>query len=81
MQPCAWVTVNGRPAIIMTADRVGPVVGATVKVAVPGPVVVAPPAVTVIQSTLLVADHEQPAAVPRDDPVWLKTLLFKHVDR
>jgi hypothetical protein len=59
------------------ADRVGPEAGETVNVAVPGPVVLVPPPVTVIQSTLLTADHVQPAVVvtptfpvPPSGPVW-----------
>jgi hypothetical protein len=71
------VTVKGFPAIVSVADRVGPLVGATVTETEPGPVTLAPPPEMVIQSTLLDAAHVHPLVVvtatvpvPPSDPVW-----------
>jgi hypothetical protein len=71
------VTVNGFPAIVRVADRVGPLVGATVNETAPGPVELAPAPATVIQSTLLDAVHEHALVVvtatvpvPPSDPTW-----------
>ncbi len=69
--------MKGSPAIVSTAERVGPPVGATVNVTVPGPVVELSPEVIRTQSALLEAAHVHPAPVvtatvpaPPSDPVW-----------
>jgi hypothetical protein len=55
--------MSGFPAIVSVADRVGPVVGATVNDTAPGPVELVPAPATVIQSTLLDAVHVHPPVV------------------
>jgi hypothetical protein len=55
------LTVNVRPAIVSVPDLPDPVVAATLNWTTPLPLPLAP-SVTVIQSALLAAVHEQPAA-------------------
>jgi hypothetical protein len=47
VQPCPWMTVTFWPATLIVADRVGPFVGATVNVTVPGPVTLAPAVIVI----------------------------------
>jgi hypothetical protein len=60
VQPCPWLTVNVRPAIVSVPDRLGPLVAATVKLTVPFPEPLAPD-VMVIHETFRVAVQAQPA--------------------
>jgi hypothetical protein len=67
VQPCPWLTVKVRPAIVSVPERDGPVVDATVKLTVPFPVPLAPDAI-VIHASLLAADqaHPDPAVTPTE---------------
>ena len=57
--PAACETANSRFAIAIVPVRAAPVLAATVNITVPFPLPVAPD-VTVIQGTVLLADHAHP---------------------
>jgi hypothetical protein len=61
VQPCPWLTVKVRPAIVSVPDRAGPVVAATVKATVPLPLPLAPDVIE-IHGWLLTAVHAHPLA-------------------
>lgn len=61
VQPCPWLTVKVRPAIVTEPDRFGPVVAATERPTVPPPLPLDPD-VTVIQDVSLDAVQLHPAA-------------------
>jgi hypothetical protein len=63
VQPCPWLTVNVRPAIVSVPERPGPVVAAALNVSVPFPVALAAD-VIVSHAALLVAVQPQPAPAP-----------------
>jgi hypothetical protein len=65
VQPCPWLTVNVRPAIVSVPDRAGPLVAATLKVTLPAPLPFAP-AVIVIHGALFDAVHAQPPPAATD---------------
>jgi hypothetical protein len=73
VQPCPCTTVTFWPATVIVPDRVGPVVGAAVKVTVPDPLPLAPDAM-VIQGALLDAVHAHPP------PVVTETVPFPPAD-
>jgi hypothetical protein len=85
-QPCPWLTVNVRPAIVIVPERDGPLVPSTVKLTVPLPL---PPGgfdVIRIQSTLLLACQLQPppavtetVPLPPDDGTFCESGEIENV--
>ena len=65
VQPCPWLTVTVRPAIVSVVERAAPPVPATVKRTVPLPLPLCP-SVMVTHSALLAAFQGQPVAVDTD---------------
>ncbi len=59
VQPCPWLMVKVRPAIVIVPDRPGPVVGSTLNATLPLPLPVVPD-VTAIHGAWLAAVHAHP---------------------
>ena len=62
VHPWPWEIVTVLPATVIVPDRDGPVVGAAVKVTIPDPLPLEPPAI-VIHESWLDAVHPQPATL------------------